>query len=120
MKFSFISKITREDFHGIPDKLVTYLNSLAGEIGIGLRGALTFRDNILGSVIEYKFTHGVEVAIQNPLNSRPDGLQLVWTENKNRADIVWDFNQKNEVLITVNFAAGAGTSASCRIYVWGV
>jgi hypothetical protein len=108
-----------DDTKGFKGAFLDYLNNILASVFVGLGGRLTFLDNFYCQEIKYKFTHGVEVAFKNSKSKRPIGILPVIAENQMITGYQMGYNQKNEILITLEFKAGAGTQADCTVYVLG-
>lgn len=82
MKLGEPSYITREDLPNAPndpwiDVLLQHINSTNDEKAQALRQNLTVGDNMNAAIVTYRFTHGVERTIKNPLKGRPVGISAI-------------------------------------------
>lgn len=122
MKVSAINKLSREDYPDAPNwfaRVLDVLNNFMDQVLLALRGKLTFRDNLLNQVIDFEFTHGVQVPFLNQLGQKPEGIIPIVAQGQIISGHGMDYNQKNEILITINFAAGGTTKARCVVFVLG-
>jgi len=122
MKFSSVSKLSREDFLDAPEWFGRFLdtyNTFLDETLLALRGQLSLIENALVQVVNIDFTHGVAANVQNKLKSKPKGIIPLYAQNNMIVGYSYEYTQKNELQITLNFSAGVGTTANCFVLVIG-
>ncbi len=122
MKISAINKLSREDYPDAPNwfsRVLDVLNNFMDQTLLAFRGKLTLRDNFLTQAIDYEFTNGVQVPFLNQLSQKPEGIIPIVAQGQVISGYGMDYNQKSEILITINFAAGGTTKAKCIVYVLG-
>lgn len=122
MKVQNIAKLGFEDFPGAPTffkKFIDYFATVFDAVVSPLRNNLTVADNFKVQVIDYVFTNDVEVAFLNQLGQKPVGVWPVYAENQMVTGWKLGYNQKNEILVTIRFAAGGTTQAKTKVYILG-
>lgn len=82
MKLSLPSRLLREALTDAPsgeyiDKLLEKINADAEQTNQALMNNLTYADNLNAAIVKYRFTHGAELKIPNPLKTRPVGMKVI-------------------------------------------
>lgn len=82
MKVTQPSRLSREALTDAPageyvDRILEKINADAEQTNGALMNNLNFADNMNAAIVKYRFTHGTELKIPNPLKTRPVGIYAI-------------------------------------------
>lgn len=124
MKIGVIKTIIREELSKIDslpkwlDPFLQTLNQFISQVGLALKGNLTFKDNFLVRVKTITLTHGVAQEINPDPTSK---LKVGDVACFNAGGLVidkfgWSQLSNGNISVTIYFASG--TSSACRLYIF--
>jgi hypothetical protein len=121
MKIGTIKTIVKEElskYEELPkwvDPLLVTLNKFINDIGLALKGNLSFEDNFNCKIKQIKLTHGVEQAINPQSTSKVKGVLLMGAGGVVVDKFGWRFLTTGQIGVTVYF--NSGTSSICDLVI---
>lgn len=121
MKLGIIKTIQREElskFGELPkwvDPFLQVLNQFLGNVGLALKGNLTFADNFLCKEKKLTFTHDVEQEINPDTKSRVVGCFPIYAGEKMVVGFKWTYKSNGNIGVTFQF--DGATEAVCTVII---
>lgn len=124
MKLGVVKRILKENLAAageVPpwvELLLVPLNQFIEAVGSALTNKLTFADNFSCVVYSGKFKHATELVI-NPKSSLKVSGVIPTYASSGQIITGFGFNRRNDgtIGVTLQFAAGAGTEATCSLVI---